>query len=266
MTVFSTNLFGPSVRGAGRWLFARIERLPRPGYFLWAYPGYLNRYWRYMLALSSTSASVTWVRPREATRSSIRLRIKRRIRKGLRLMRRSASGSQVICCPSGNVDLFRRVEECSCPHFTPADGTKSSDRIGTPGGSWQTQPICHWFPRCGRRIATSSLVDLNPKFQHNPYATVMACTLGGCGLCRLSWRIASTRNATAGSSDGLPNWTFSDPRSPLTNCRLTCFMSLGPAAWARLPCSASSSTPAKRLASRRATWTRETWSLPPTLL
>src|SRR3712207_4167796 len=110
MTVFSTNLFGPSVRGAGRWLFARIERLPRPGYFLWAYPGYLNRYWRYMLALSSTSASVTWVRPREATRSSIRLRIKRRIRKGLRLMRRSASGSQVICCPSGNVDLFRRVE------------------------------------------------------------------------------------------------------------------------------------------------------------
>src|SRR5215218_3070561 len=51
-----------------------------------------------MLALSSTSASVTWLRPREATRSSMRLRIKRRIRKGLRLMRRSASGSQVICC------------------------------------------------------------------------------------------------------------------------------------------------------------------------
>src|SRR5215216_1523161 len=50
-----------------------------------------------MLALSSTSASVTWLRPREATRSSMRLRIKRRMRKGLRLMRRSASGSQVIC-------------------------------------------------------------------------------------------------------------------------------------------------------------------------
>src|SRR5215212_4644996 len=57
---------------------------------------YLNRYWRYMLALSSTSASVTWVRPLDATLSSIRLRIKRRIRNGLRLILRSASGSQVI--------------------------------------------------------------------------------------------------------------------------------------------------------------------------
>jgi hypothetical protein len=72
---------------------------------------YLNRYWRYMLALSSTSASVTWVRPREATRSSMRFLIKRRIRKGLRFMRRSASGSQVIRCSSGNVHLSR--EECS---------------------------------------------------------------------------------------------------------------------------------------------------------
>ena len=70
---------------------------------------YLNRYWRYMRALSSTSASVTWLRPREATRSSMRLRIKRRMRKGLRLMRRSASGSHVICCSSGNVHLFQRV-------------------------------------------------------------------------------------------------------------------------------------------------------------
>jgi hypothetical protein len=60
---------------------------------LWVY---LKRYWRYMLALSSTSASVTWVRPREATRSSIRLRMKRRIKKGLRFILRSASGSQVI--------------------------------------------------------------------------------------------------------------------------------------------------------------------------
>ncbi len=65
--------------------------------------GYLNRYWRYIRALSSTSASVTWVRPREATRSSMRLRIKRRMRKGLRLMRRSASGSQVICVFSTKV-------------------------------------------------------------------------------------------------------------------------------------------------------------------
>jgi hypothetical protein len=56
---------------------------------------YLNRYWRYMLALSSTSASVTWVRPLDATLSSMRLRIKRRIRNGLRLILRSASGSQV---------------------------------------------------------------------------------------------------------------------------------------------------------------------------
>ena len=60
-----------------------------------------------MLALSSTSASVTWVRPRPATRSSMRLRIKRRMRKGLRLMRRSASGSQVICVFSANSHLFR---------------------------------------------------------------------------------------------------------------------------------------------------------------
>ena len=37
---------------------------------------YLNRYWRYMLALSSTSASVTWVRPLDATLSSMRLRIR----------------------------------------------------------------------------------------------------------------------------------------------------------------------------------------------
>jgi hypothetical protein len=57
---------------------------------------YLKRYWRYMRALSSTSAWVTWVRPREATLSSMRLRMKRRMRKGLRLMRWSASGSQVI--------------------------------------------------------------------------------------------------------------------------------------------------------------------------
>jgi hypothetical protein len=60
-----------------------------------------------MLALSSTSASLTWVRPREATRSSMRLRIKRRIKKGLRLMRRSASGSQVICLFSANSHLFQ---------------------------------------------------------------------------------------------------------------------------------------------------------------
>ena len=66
----------------------------------------MNRYWRYILALSSTSASVTWVRPLEATRSSIRLRMKRRIRKGLRLMRRSASGSQVIRFVSAKVVLF----------------------------------------------------------------------------------------------------------------------------------------------------------------
>jgi len=71
--------------------------------------GYLNRYWRYMLALSSTSASVTWVRPREATRSSMRLRIKRRIRKGLRLMRRSASGSHVIRRSSDNLHLSQGV-------------------------------------------------------------------------------------------------------------------------------------------------------------
>jgi hypothetical protein len=77
---------------------------------------YLNRYWRYMLALSSTSASVTWLRPREATRSSMRLRIKRRIRKGLRLMRRSASGSQVICC-SDNPHLSPKV---LAPTFYPS--------------------------------------------------------------------------------------------------------------------------------------------------
>src|SRR5215207_4524001 len=77
---------------------------------------YLNRYWRYMLALSSTSASVTWLRPREATRSSIRLRIKRRMRKGLRLMRRSASGSQVICC-SDNPHLSLGV---LAPAFYPS--------------------------------------------------------------------------------------------------------------------------------------------------
>jgi hypothetical protein len=69
---------------------------------------HLNRYWRYMLALSSTSASVTWSRPRDATRSSMRLRIKRRMRKGLRLMRRSASGSQVIRC-SDNSHLSLRI-------------------------------------------------------------------------------------------------------------------------------------------------------------
>ena len=63
---------------------------------------YLNRYWRYMLALSSTSASVTWVRPLEATLSSMRLRIKRRIRNGLRFILRSASGSQVISLVSGH--------------------------------------------------------------------------------------------------------------------------------------------------------------------
>src|ERR687885_1469620 len=67
---------------------------------------YLKRYWRYILALSSTSASVTWVRPREATRSSIRLRMKRRIKKGLRFMRRSASGSQVIRFVSAKTVLF----------------------------------------------------------------------------------------------------------------------------------------------------------------
>src|SRR5215207_8533276 len=77
---------------------------------------YLNRYWRYMLALSSTSASVTWLRPREATRSSIRLRIKLRMRKGLRLMRRSASGSQVICC-SDNPHLSLGV---LAPAFYPS--------------------------------------------------------------------------------------------------------------------------------------------------
>jgi hypothetical protein len=43
------------------------------------------------------------------------LRIKRRMRKGLRLMRRSASGSQVICCSSGNVHLFQVV-----PAFYPS--------------------------------------------------------------------------------------------------------------------------------------------------
>src|SRR5829696_2125538 len=60
-----------------------------------------------MLALSSTSASVTWVRPLEATLSSIRLRIKRRIRNGLRFILRSASGSQVIPLVSA---LYRLVE------------------------------------------------------------------------------------------------------------------------------------------------------------
>lgn len=66
----------------------------------------MKRYWRYILALSSTSASVTWLRPLEATRSSMRLRIKRRMRKGLRFIRRSASGSQVIRFVSAKVVLF----------------------------------------------------------------------------------------------------------------------------------------------------------------
>jgi hypothetical protein len=34
------------------------------------------------------------------------LRIKRRIRKGLRFIRRSASGSQVICFVSAKISLF----------------------------------------------------------------------------------------------------------------------------------------------------------------
>src|SRR5215211_5146158 len=69
--------------------------------------GYLNRYCLYMLALSSTSASVTWVRPLEATLSSMRLRIKRRIRNGLRFILRSASGSQVISLVSAMWTLLR---------------------------------------------------------------------------------------------------------------------------------------------------------------
>src|SRR5918993_299724 len=60
-----------------------------------------------MLALSSTSASVTWVRPLEATLSSMRLRIKRRIRNGLRFILRSASGSQVISLVSAMLTLLR---------------------------------------------------------------------------------------------------------------------------------------------------------------
>ena len=105
----------------------RDTALPRSGEPLYASgqaealagAGYLNRYWRYMLALSSTSASVTWVRPREATRSSMRLRIKRRIRKGLRLMRRSASGSHVIRRSSDNLHLSQGVLAHA---FYPSEG------------------------------------------------------------------------------------------------------------------------------------------------
>src|SRR5215211_2477967 len=68
-----------------------------------------------MLALSSTSASVTWVRPLEATLSSIRLRIKRRIRNGLRFILRSASGSQVISLVSAMYCLLRVYMENYIP-------------------------------------------------------------------------------------------------------------------------------------------------------
>src|SRR5215213_9951886 len=64
-----------------------------------------------MLALSSTSASVTWVRPLEATLSSMRLRMKRRIRNGLRFILRSASGSQVISLVSDIHGLLRWLAE-----------------------------------------------------------------------------------------------------------------------------------------------------------
>src|SRR5215203_4446866 len=68
-----------------------------------------------MLALSSTSASVTWVRPLEATLSSMRLRIKRRIRNGLRFILRSASGSQVISLVSAMYCLLRVYMENYIP-------------------------------------------------------------------------------------------------------------------------------------------------------
>jgi hypothetical protein len=45
------------------------------------------------------------------------LRIKRRIRKGLRFMRRSASGSQVICRSSDNLNLSPGV---LAPAFYPS--------------------------------------------------------------------------------------------------------------------------------------------------
>jgi hypothetical protein len=117
------------------------ERPRRPGYFC---SSYLKRYWRYMRALSSTSASVTWLRPREATRSSMRLRIKRRMRKGLRLMRRSASGSQVICCWSGNVHLFRRVlRACILPQQVGQVVIRSAlTTAGSKAGGRRLQPSC----------------------------------------------------------------------------------------------------------------------------
>ena len=55
----------------------------------------------------------------------MRLRIKRRMRKGLRLMRRSASGSQVICFVSAN--LRSSLKDSSRSYFTsPAYGRVTS--------------------------------------------------------------------------------------------------------------------------------------------
>ena len=104
-----------------------------------------------MLALSSTSASVTWLRPREATRSSMRLRIKRRIRKGLRLMRRSASGSQVICCSDN-------------PHLS----------LGVLVSEFYRRRILRSVAESTRRV-----VDQQLESQHNANVTFVFCRPGG---------------------------------------------------------------------------------------
>jgi hypothetical protein len=104
-----------------------------------------------MLALSSTSASVTWLRPREATRSSMRLRIKRRIRKGLRLMRRSASGSQVICCSDN-------------PHLS----------LGVLVSEFYRRRILRSVAESTRRV-----VDRHLESQHNANVTFVFCRPGG---------------------------------------------------------------------------------------
>src|SRR5918994_5729794 len=105
-----------------------------------------------MLALSSTSVSVTWVRPLEATLSSMRLRIKRRIRNGLRFILRSASGSQVISLVSAMHTLLQvhigdyiptlpTVSDVVWPCGSEERGDASDNR---PAGR-ALQFLCHEF-------------------------------------------------------------------------------------------------------------------------
>src|SRR5918998_4773625 len=127
-----------------------------------------------MLALSSTSASVTWVRPREATRSSMRLRIKRRIRKGLRLMRRSASGSQVICCSSATVYLSDKGARARILLQPGQDGqwpalVSRASQVGRwvhVAALWHTDHMERLSPTISQRRIPHSLDPLKPYAFH----------------------------------------------------------------------------------------------------